>query len=131
MRDIFEDIFQGQPNDPTAAARRAMHTPLRQRFYKAISVTEQPDGFAVLLDGRPVRTPARRPLAAPARILAQALADEWAAQRNVIDPATMPLTRLANSIIDGVAHAPGAVQAAVAKYLGSDLVCYRAPARRA
>ena len=80
----------------------------------------------MLLDGRPVRTPARRTLAAPTEALAQALADEWEAQREVVDPAAMPLTRLANSIIDGVADTPAAVQAEVAKYLGSDLVCYRA-----
>ncbi len=67
-----------------------------------------------------------RALAAPTQALAQALADEWEAQREVIDPAAMPLTRLANSIIDGVADAPAAVQAEVAKFLGSDLVCYRA-----
>ena len=80
----------------------------------------------MLLDGRPVKTPARRPLAAPTQALAQALADEWEAQREMVDPAAMPLTRLANSIIDGVADAPASVKAEVAKFLGSDLVCYRA-----
>ncbi len=61
-------------------------------------------GYAVTLDGKPVRTPARRPLAAPDRALAQAIAAEWDAQRELIDPAKMPLTRLANAIIDGVAE---------------------------
>ena len=126
MRDIFEDIFQHQPLDPTEAARRAMRPQLRRRFYKAVSVENQPGGYAVLLDGRPVRTPARRALAAPTERLAQALADEWEALQDVVDPAVMPLTRLANSIIDGVADAPGAVQAEVAKFLASDLICYRA-----
>ena len=82
----------------------------------------------VLLDGRPVKTPARRPLAAPTLALAEALAAEWQAQRDVVDPAKMPLTRLANSIIDGVADAPDAVAAEVEKYLASDLVLYRAEA---
>ena len=90
---------------------------------------DQPGGFAVLLDGRPVRTPARRGLAAPTQTLAQAMADEWEAQREVIDPAVMPLTRLANSIIDGVVDAPAPVRAEVAKFLASDLVCYRAGSR--
>jgi chaperone required for assembly of F1-ATPase len=126
MRDIFDDIFQNQPLDPTEAARRAMRPQLRRRFYEAVSVEKQPGGYAVLLDGRSVRTPARRTLAAPTQALAQALADEWEAQREVIDPTAMPLTRLANSIIDGVADTPAAVQAEVAKFLGSDLVCYRA-----
>src|SRR6478735_9311192 len=122
MRDIFDDIFQGQPLDPAEGARRSLRARLRKRFYGAASVAEEPTGWGVLLDGRPVRTPARHVLAAPTRPRAQALADEWAAQRKVIDPAAMPLTRLANSIIDGVAGAPGLVAEEVTKYLGSDLV---------
>lgn len=126
MRDIFDDIFANQPLDPTEAARRSMRPRLRRRFYQAAGVDKQAGGHAVLLDGRPVRTPARRTLAAPVEPLAQALAEEWNAQREVVDPAIMPLTRLANSIIDGVADAVDAVQAEVAKFLASDLVCYRA-----
>ncbi len=71
-------------------------------------------------------TPARRTLAAPTRALAEAIAAEWEAQRDVIDPAKMPLTRLANSIIDGVTDAAPAVAAEVEKYLASDLLFYRA-----
>jgi chaperone required for assembly of F1-ATPase len=126
MRDIFDDVFKNQPLDPTEAARRNMRPQLRRRFYNAVSVEPREGGYAVLLDGRPVKTPARRTLAAPTQALARALADEWEAQRDVVDPAAMPLTRLANSIIDGVADKPGAVKAEVAKFLGSDLVCYRA-----
>ena len=74
------------------------------------------------LDGKPVRTPARRPLAAPNLALARAIAAEWDAQRDVIDPAAMPLTRLANAIIDGVAEKPGPVAAEIEKYLASDLL---------
>jgi chaperone required for assembly of F1-ATPase len=80
----------------------------------------------VLLDGRAVKTPAGGTLAAPSRALAQAIAAEWDAQGERIDPATMPLTRLANTIIDGVAPDPGPVADEIVKYLGSDLVCYRA-----
>ena len=126
MRDLFEEIFAHQPLDPTEAARRGMRPHLRRRFYARAEVAEGEGGFAVLLDGRPVRTPARRTLAAPTRGLAEALAAEWEAQRDVVDPAKMPLTRLANSIIDGVADAPAAVAAEAEKYLASDLVCYRA-----
>jgi chaperone required for assembly of F1-ATPase len=126
MRDIFDDVFKNQPLDPTEAARRNMRPQLRRRFYNAVSVEPREGGYAVLLDGRPVKTPARRTLAAPTQALARALADEWEAQRDVVDPAAMPLTRLANSIIDGVADKPDAVKAEVAKFLGSDLVCYRA-----
>ena len=126
MADPFEDIFAPSPIDPTEAARRAVRPTLRKRFYKDVGVAQAPEGFAVTLDGRPVRTPARRPLAAPTRPLGEALAAEWDAQAGVVDPARMPLTRLANTIIDGVAAASGEVAAEVEKYLGSDLVCYRA-----
>jgi chaperone required for assembly of F1-ATPase len=126
MRDIFEEIFENQPLDPEEAARRSMRPNLRARFYQAATVGEGPEGFAVLLDGRPVRTPARRQLAAPARVLAEPLAAEWDAQKDKVDPAVMPLTRLANSIIDGVAPTPKPVAAEVEKYLGTDLLFYRA-----
>jgi chaperone required for assembly of F1-ATPase len=128
VRSPFEDIFAEPPFDPTEAARLAMRPQLRRRFYERARVEEGGDGFSVVLDGRPVKTPARRSLAAPFRIVAQALADEWEAQRDVIDPATMPLTRLVNSIVDGVADAPDAIAADVEKYLASDLVYYRADA---
>lgn len=128
MRDVFEDIFTAEPIDPMAAARRGARPTLRRRFYRAVAVGEQPEGFVVSLDGRPVRTPARRPLAAPTRALAAALAAEWDAQAEVVDPAGMPLTRLGNTIIDGVTTAAPAIVTEVEKYLGSDLVCYRAEA---
>jgi chaperone required for assembly of F1-ATPase len=124
MRDLFEDIFSPAA-DPTEAARRAVRPSLRKRFYTTASAGEA-EPCAVLLDGKPVRTPARRPLAAPSRALAEAIAAEWDAQRDVIDPARMPLTRLANSIIDAVADAPEPVAAEIAKYVASDLMCYRA-----
>jgi chaperone required for assembly of F1-ATPase len=126
MRDIFEDIFEHQPLDPEESARRNMRPKLRARFYQAAAVGEGPEGFQVLLDGRPVRTPARRLLAAPVRELGQALAAEWDAQQDRVDPAAMPLTRLANSIIDGVTPAPAPVAAEIENYLGSDLLFYRA-----
>ena len=127
MRDLFEDIFRNAPLDPTQAARRAVRPQLRRRFYQRADVEDADGEFRVVLDGRPVKTPARRSLAAPKRALAQALAAEWEAQRDVIDPAKMPLTRLANTIIDGVADAPSAVAAEVNRYLACDLVFYRAP----
>jgi chaperone required for assembly of F1-ATPase len=123
MRDLFETIPR---DDPVAAARRGARPALRPRFYKATGVLEAENGYAVTLDGKPVHTPARRPLAAPNLALAQAIAAEWDAQRELIDPAKMPLTRLANAIIDGVAEKPGPVAAEIEKYLTSDLLFYRA-----
>jgi chaperone required for assembly of F1-ATPase len=130
MRDIFEDIFVNQPLDPMEAARSKARPTLRKRFYVRAEVGKaaQDGGFPVLLDGRPVRTAARRAVAAPSPQLAERIADEWNAQQDVIDPARMPLTRLANTILDGVAGNTAPVAAEVSKYLGSDLVCYRADA---
>jgi chaperone required for assembly of F1-ATPase len=126
MRDIFDDVFQEPPRDPVEAARRAMRPPLPQRFYRTVGVAELGGKFAVLLDGRSVKTPAHATLASPSRRLSEAIAAEWDAQRDVIDPAKMPLTRLANAIIDGVAPSGGRVAEEIAKYLASDLVFYRA-----
>jgi chaperone required for assembly of F1-ATPase len=127
MRDLFEDIFDEEPDDPTRAVRRAMRRELRQRFYARVEVDEAEEEFRILLDGQPVKTPARHTLAAPSRALAQQLAREWEAQGEAIEPAGMPLTRLANTIIDGVVDAPGPVAAEVERYLACDLVFYRAP----
>jgi len=126
MREIFTDLFANEPLDPNEAVRRSMRPSLPRRFYRTATVEKRDRQFAIELDGRPARTPARRSLAAPSHKLADAIADEWRAQPQHIDPATMPLTRLANTIIDGVAEKPDPVAAEVAKYLESDLVCYRA-----
>jgi chaperone required for assembly of F1-ATPase len=127
MRELFENT---PGENAMAAARRLARPAPRQRFYKSATVAAVEGGhglgYGLRLDDKPVRTPARRVLAAPTLALAEAIAAEWQAQRDTIDPATMPLTRLANAIIDGVADHPGPVAAEVEKYLGSDLVCYRA-----
>jgi chaperone required for assembly of F1-ATPase len=126
MRDLIEEIFINSPLDPMEAARRGARPQPRRKFYRAAEVAEVGGAFAILLDARPVKTPARRALAAPTRSLAQALAAEWDAQAELIDPISMPLSRLANSIIDGVVDAPEAVVADIEKYLASDLLVYRA-----
>jgi chaperone required for assembly of F1-ATPase len=114
------------PENPIEAARRGVRPALRRRFYAEASVASEAAGYAVQLDGKAVHTPARRMLAAPTRGLAEAIAAEWQAQGDAIDPSTMPLTRLANVIIDGVADRPQPVADEIAKYLGSDLLFYRA-----
>jgi chaperone required for assembly of F1-ATPase len=102
---------------------------LPRRFYKSASVAEQgPGDYRIRLDGLPVRTPAKAELAAPTVALAQAIAAEWEAQGEHIDPTSMPLTRLANSAIDGVKPRQEQVRTGIAKYAGSDLLCYRAEA---
>jgi len=94
-----------------------------------VTAAASPDqglAFRVLLDGKPVRTPAKKVLDLPTRACAEAVAAEWAAQREHVDPATMPLTRLVNSAVDGVQGREGAVREEICKYVASDLLCYRA-----
>lgn len=127
MREFIEEIFINQPLDPMVSARQGAKANLRKRFYKQAQVGENTgDGFSLLLDGKQVMTPARKALTAPVRELAEAMAKEWEAQVEVIDPFAMPVTRLANVIIDGVSKAPQPIIDEIVQYLGSDLVCYRA-----
>ena len=109
-----------------AAVKRANVAPLPKRFYKAAAAIAHANGFAVLLDGKSVKTPGKAALVAPRRDIAEAMADEWSAQGEFIDPKLMPLTRLVNSAIDGVAGKEAEVAADAAKFAGSDLLCYRA-----
>ncbi len=97
-----------------------------RRFYKEAGISEGAGGFTLTLDGRPGRTPGRAPLALPTRALGEAVAAEWQSQGASIDPTTMPLTRLANSTIDGVVPRDEEVRADLVRYAGSDLVVYRA-----
>ena len=115
-----------QVTDPVEAARRSVRPSLHRRFYRTVSIAPNAKAFFVCLDDKPVRTPARGTLAAPTPELATELAKEWQAQQEFIDPGQMPLTRLANAIIDRVAASPGPIAADIRKYLGSDLVVYRA-----
>jgi len=107
-------------------AAGAGRTPPRKRFYREAGVAPHEAGFAVVLDGRTARTPAGKPLAVRSEAIASALAAEWSAQGERLDPAAMPLTRLVNSAIDGVAMQMAAVRSDIVRYAESDLVCYRA-----
>ena len=126
--DLRNDLFPSasEPVDPIKLARRDLQKTLPRRFYDAVTVGEAEGGHAVLLDGKPVRTPAKSAFLLPGAALAERVAGEWRAQVGLIDPTTMPLTRLANSAIDGVARTLDATVAEVAKFAESDLVCYRA-----
>jgi chaperone required for assembly of F1-ATPase len=124
--DPADESMNNPDSDPIVAARRGSRPPTRRRFYQTVSVAPDAEGFRICLDGKPVHTPARRMLATPTPKIAEALAKEWRAQQEFIDPAQMPLTRLANAIIDRVAAATGPVADDIRKYLGSDLLYYRA-----
>jgi chaperone required for assembly of F1-ATPase len=99
---------------------------LPRRFYKVVDVARAGEGFAVQLDGRTPKSPAGRPLALPTDALARLVAEEWAGQGEHILMATMPATRLAWTALDRVAEAQREVAEEVARFAGSDLVCYLA-----
>jgi chaperone required for assembly of F1-ATPase len=126
MRELFDEVAGKSPLDPQEAVRRSMRGPIRKRFYAQAGVAESPEGFTITLDDRPVRTPSGRALVAPTRDIADAIAAEWDAQKEVVYPLTMPLTRFANSIVDAVVDRVEAVADDIARYFGSDLLFYRA-----
>ncbi len=111
-----------------AANGHAKHreTSLPKRFYQDVATADEGAEVALLLDGKPVRTPGKAPVRLPTRALAEAIAEEWRAQGERIDPLTMPLTRLANSAIDGVVGREQAVIDDIVAHAAADLVCYRA-----
>lgn len=103
-----------------------MTTTASRRFYKSVSVRPEGEGFAVFLDERALKTPAKRPLVLPTEALAEAIAAEWAGQGDSIKPLTMPLTRLAYTALDRLFDDPTKAIDEAAAYAGTDLVCYRA-----
>ena len=113
-------------NQSIRDAQENMRVPVVKRFYKTAEAAPHEGGFAVTLDGRVARTPAKAKLVVPSEKLAEALAAEWAAQGEALQPHAMPLTRLTNSALDGVAQKMAETAASVAAYAGSDLVVYRA-----
>ena len=95
-----------------------------KRFWRAASVEENGAGYTILLDARPVKTPARASLRLPTCALAEAIAAEWDAQADTIDPRAMPLTGLANAAIDRVAPDPATFAGGLAQFGASDLLYY-------
>jgi chaperone required for assembly of F1-ATPase len=126
MRELFDEVAGKSPLDPQEAVRRQARNPLRKRFYTRVDVMETDGGFAVALDGRPIKTPSGRIVAVPSRPVAETMVAEWDAQREMIDPMTMPMTRLANSVVDAVVDRVETVREDIAKYFRSDLLFYRA-----
>lgn len=97
-----------------------------KRFWSEARVIDAGTGHAIALDGRPVKTPAKAPLVVPTRALGQAIAAEWNAVVEQIDPLKMPMTRSANAAIDKVAPQRADVADMIAAYGDTDLLCYRA-----
>lgn len=125
MRDILEDAHAhrdaGIGRNDAADAKK-----LPKRFYTEVTVTERGDGFAVLLDGRVTKTPGRVETIFRVEALAEALAEEWRAQSEHINPMTMPLVRLVNAGVEGGAGSAQSLRDEVIKFAGNDLLLFRA-----
>ena len=126
--DLFDNLAPGPGEgiDPVALARRDLKKHLPRRFWKETRLAAREGLHHLELDGRPAFTPARKPLAFADAGLAEALRAEWDGVGDVVDPSQMPLTRIVNAALDGVALEMDAVADEIAKYAGSDLLCYRA-----
>lgn len=129
MRDILEDAEGAAKRGDTGPGKsnRDRDKPsFPKRFYKSVEVAEADNRFLVHLDGRGVKTPGKVDLALPSKAAADLVAGEWEAVSTDINPMFMPVTRLANTAIDGVANEMQAVLEDIVKYAASDLLCYRA-----
>jgi chaperone required for assembly of F1-ATPase len=97
-----------------------------KRFWREVALVEVEGGWSIALDSRPLKTPARATLIVESPALADAIAEEWRACGEEIDPRLMPLTGLANAAIDHVAPDPQRFAAELTRYAEGDLLCYRA-----
>ncbi|MDZ5697605.1 ATP12 family chaperone protein [Chelativorans sp. M5D2P16] len=129
MRDILNDLDEHRhlsDPDPMRRAQKQMRKPLPKRFYGEVDMAGEGTAHRILLDGRAVRTPAGAELVLPTAAAASLVRAEYDAQGDHIDPMSMPVTRLANTAIDGVANDVQAVAEDILRYASSDLLCYRA-----
>ena len=127
MREFLQELNDdAEKADPVKQAQLLSKRELPKRFYKEAFVKEVGGEFAVVLDGKTVKTPARHKLVLPNRALAEMVAHEFNSQRQTIDPAKMPVTRLVNSILDGVVDNMDVVRHDILEFVGNDMLFYRA-----
>lgn len=127
MRELFDDVY-GKPGFTVQESREKSTGTRRKRFYTTVGISAGEDGHSVTLDDKTIRTPSRNALVVPSHAIAELMAAEWSAQQEFIDPLSMPVTRLANSVLDAISTEEQitAVRDDIAKYFGSDLLFYRA-----
>lgn len=129
MREFLEEAEQHR-SDGYGRAQHLNKVELPKRFYKEVGIGTVAGGFAVTLDGKSPRTPGQTPVVVPQQALAEAMAEEWAAQGEFIDPKVMPIVRLVNSAIEAGEARLGALRDEIVKYAGNDLLLYRADTPR-
>ncbi len=125
MREFIEDAHEHR-QDGYGRAQAHVKQQLPKRFYKDAAVKPVDGGFAVGLDGKVPRTPGMKHVVVPSEAVAAAMAEEWAAQAEFIDPMTMPMVRLINSAVEAGDDGLPALRAEIVKYAGNDLLLYRA-----
>lgn len=125
MREFIEDAHEHR-EDGYGRAQAHAKQQLPKRFYKEVGTKPVDGGYAVTLDGKSPRTPGMKVVIAPLLPIAEAMATEWAAQGELIDPQTMPMVRLVNSAVEAGAESMPALRAEIVKYAGNDLLLYRA-----
>ena len=130
MREFLENVEKGSEDEsilnPLKSAQKGVKPQLPKRFYKNVEAVEKDDYFTIQLDGKNIKTPGKNPVELPTMKLAKMIAIEWDAQEKEINPMDMPATRLVNTAIDGITSDPQAILEDIVKFVGSDLLCYRA-----
>ena len=125
MREFLDDA-NAHRDDGYGRAQATEKRQLPKRFYKEAAARAIEGGFAVGLDGKVPKTPGLKPVVVPIEAIAEAMALEWAAQGEFVDPQTMPLVRLVNSAVEAGEDNKAALRAEIVKYSGNDLLLYRA-----
>jgi chaperone required for assembly of F1-ATPase len=120
--------YDATPIAEKVLGREPLRPPFPKKFYTTVTVVAEAGQHALQLDGRAVRTPRKFQLALPTADLAEAIAAEWRAQTMLIDPTTMPLTKIANTVIDGIIGNEAETADEITRFSGSDLLCYRVEA---
>jgi len=126
MRDQLEEALR-HADDGYGRAQHLNRVELPKRFYSSVDVTRGENGYSVTLDGRQVRTPGKKiPVVVQTLAIAQVMAEEWAAQGEFIDPASMPMVRLINAAVESGDASIAAFRAEIGKFVAGDLLLYRA-----
>lgn len=125
MREFLEDAHEHR-DDGYGRAQAHVRQQLPKRFYKDVGIAPLGHGHAVTLDGKSPRTPGMKPVVVPNEAIAKAMALEWSAQGEFINPETMPLVRLVNSAVESGDERVPALRAEIVKYASNDLLLYRA-----
>ncbi|GAA5105430.1 ATP12 family chaperone protein [Bartonella jaculi] len=127
MREILNHFDMPlKKNHSVQKTQKLSYQSLPKRFYREVKIACEEGGFSLLLDGYPVKTPAKRPFLVPKEACAALVAQEFESQKQVIDPVKMPITRLVNTVIDGVADDMQVIFEDLLRFVACDMIFYRA-----